>query len=557
MKKVLKGIKGAPGAGWGKAFLADAKLAFPPRHIPVSEVIAEEKKFEEAITLAQKEFGTLSKDPRRLGAETEGLLDFEKWILEDRALNRTVLERIKNEKLSAFWAYWEETEKTSKALEASQNSYMHDRSSDLRGVVRHVLSRLSGEHAHPSALPPQAILVARHLSPMDLFRYPTTQLAGIVLAEGGPTSHLVLCAASFEIPVVVGVGEQVTQIESGASVFLDGFKGEAVIAPDETEKKIYQNYLANRAEEEKERSVWAKKRGRTRDGKRVWVLANLQSAQEWEQARKAGAEGVGLFRSEFLAAGAAGFPAPERQQKIYAEILKKASPLEITVRVFDFGAEKVLGQENEENPALGLRGMRLLLEHPAILKSQLEALAAASNFGRLKVMLPMVGSLEEFLKAKAMLGKRKIPLGIMVELPSAALMAEALAQKADFLSIGTNDLIQYTLGVDRSSPKVAAYYEPYHPAVLKLLARVSAAGRKYKKPVSVCGQMAADPWGILIFVGLGISELSVPVAALTGTKKTLAGLDSKKAARTVKKLLTLATAEEVKKELRKTFPKGA
>jgi phosphotransferase system enzyme I (PtsI) len=240
---------------------------------------------------------------------------------------------------------------------------------------------------------------------------------------------------------------------------------------------------------------------------------------------------------------------------VYSEIIKKVYPAEVTVRVFDFGAEKVLGQENEENPALGLRGTRLLLEYPSILKSQLEALAAASSSGRLRALLPMVGSLEEFRRAKKILAKvKKIPLGIMVELPSAAVLAGAFTKEADFLSIGTNDLIQYTLGVDRSNPKVAGYYEPFHPAVLRLLAQVAAAGKKYRKPVSICGQMAAHPWGIFLFVGMGISELSVPVPALTETKKILARVDSKKAALTVKKLLNLTTAEEIKKELKKVFP---
>jgi phosphotransferase system enzyme I (PtsI) len=288
-------------------------------------------------------------------------------------------------------------------------------------------------------------------------------------------------------------------------------------------------------------------------------LANLQTVEEWEEAKKAGAEGIGLFRSEFLAAGGSAFPLPETQREAYVDILSKAAPLEVTVRAFDFGAEKILGQEREENPALGLRGVRLLLQYPAILKSQLTAFSEAAAFGRLKVMLPMVGSLEELFSARKILSgsKKKIPLGLMVELPSAAVLAAEFARAADFLSIGTNDLIQYTLGVDRSNPKVAGYYEPFHPAVLRLLANIAAAGRRFKKPVSVCGQMAALPWGIFVFVGMGIAELSVPVSALVETKKTLAQVDSKKAARTVKKLLSLSTAEEVKRELKRALPGGS
>ncbi len=558
MRKELKGIGAAAGVGLGTAYLVDARLTFPPRHIPAQQTKSEAERFEQAISLAQKEFGTLTRDRRRIGAEAGELVDFEKWILEDRALNNTVAERIKKERLSAFWAYWEETEKTSKALEASQNSYIHDRSSDLRGVVRHVLNLLSPESSHPPALPEQAVLVARHLSPLDLFRYPAERLCGIVLAEGGTTSHLVLCAASIGLPVAV-IGEQIEQIEGGSLVFVDGEKGEVVVSPGEGERRVYQRFLTERTKKLKERAVWAKREGKTRDGKRVWVLANLQAVEEWEEAKKGGAEGIGLFRSEFLAAGGSAFPLPVAQKEAYLDILSKVSPLEVTVRAFDFGAEKILGQESEENPALGLRGVRLLLQYPAILKSQLKALSEAAPSGRLKVMLPMVGSLEEFRSAKELLSgsKKKIPLGIMVELPSAAILAEEFARAVDFLSIGTNDLIQYTLGVDRSNPKVAAYYEPFHPAVLQLLAKIARAGKKFKKPVSVCGQMAALPWGIFIFVGLGITELSVPVSALVETKKTLALVDSKKAARTVKKLLALSTAEDVKAELKKAFPKGA
>ena len=558
MRKELKGIGATGGVGLGTAYWVDFRLVFPPRHIPAPQAEREVERFERAISLAQKEFGTLTRDRRRIGAEAGELVDFEKWILEDRALNNTVAERIKKERLSAFWAYWEETEKTSKALEASQNSYIHDRSSDLRGVVRHVLNLLSPEASRPPAMPERAVLTARHLSPLDLFRYPAERLCGIVLAEGGTTSHLVLCAASLGLPVAV-VGEQIEQIEGGDTVFVDGKTGEVVVSPGETERRSYQKFLAERTRKQKERAVWAKREGRTKDGKRVWVLANLQTIEEWEEAKKSGAEGVGLFRSEFLAAGASGFPLPETQKEAYADLLSKISPLEVTVRAFDFGAEKVLGQEREENPALGLRGVRLLLQYPAILKSQLSALSEAAPEGRLKVMLPMVGSLEEFQAARRIFSgvKKKIPLGIMVELPSSAILATEFARAADFLSIGTNDLIQYTLGVDRSNPKVADYYEPFHPAVLRLLTNIAAAGRRFKKPVSVCGQMAALPWGIFVFAGMGITELSVPVSALVETKKTLAQVDSKKAARTVKKLLLLSTAEEVKRELKRAFPGGS
>ncbi|MCI0329558.1 MAG: phosphoenolpyruvate--protein phosphotransferase [candidate division Zixibacteria bacterium] len=558
MKKELKGIGAAPGVGWGTAYLVDARLVFPPRHIPAHQAGKEVERFERAISLAQKEFGTLTKDRRRIGAEAEGLVDFEKWILEDRALNNAVADRIKKERLSAFWAYWEETEKTSKALEASQNSYIHDRSSDLRGVVRHVLNLLSPEASQPPALPEQAILVARHLSPLDLFRYPAERLFGIVLAEGGVTSHLVLCAASIGLPVAV-IGEQIEEIEAGKELFVDGDKGEAVVSPGEGERRAYQKFLAVKSKRVQERLVWAKRKGETKDGDRVWVLANLQTVEEWKEAKASGAEGVGLFRSEFLAAGGSGFPLPETQREAYIDILSKVSPLEVTVRTFDFGAEKILGQESEENPALGLRGIRLLLQYPAILKSQLAVLAEAAPTGRLKVMLPMVGSLEEFYSAQKILSgaKKKIPLGIMVELPSAALLAEEFARAVDFFSIGTNDLIQYTLGVDRSNPKVAEYYEPFHPAVLRMLAGVAQAGKKHKKPVAVCGQMAAHPWGIFFFVGLGIRELSVPVSALVETKKTLARIDSRQAVRGVERILELSTAGEIKTLLKKVFPKGA
>ncbi len=558
MRKALKGIGAAPGVGLGTAYLVDARLIFPPRHIPAHKEKSEVERFERAISLAQKEFGTLTKDRRRIGAEAGELVDFEKWILEDRALNNAVAERIKKERLSAFWAYWEETEKTSKALEASQNSYIHDRSSDLRGVVRHVLNLLSPESSHPPAMPERAILVARHLSPMDLFRYPAKRLSGIVLAEGGTTSHLVLCAASIGLPVAV-IGEQIEQLEPESELFVDGTKGAGVVAPGEAERRAYQKFLGERAKKKKNRLIWAEREGRTKDGRRVWVLANLQTVEEWEEAKASGAEGIGLFRSEFLAAGGAGFPTPSTQREVYIDILSKVAPLEVTVRAFDFGAEKILGQEREENPALGLRGVRLLLQYPAILKSQLKALTEAASHGHLKVMLPMVGSLEEFHSAKKLLSgsKKKIPLGIMVELPSAAVLAGEFARAADFLSIGTNDLIQYTLGVDRSNPKVAGYYEPFHPAVLRLLAGIANAAKKFKKPVSVCGQMAADPWGIFIFTGLGIAELSVPVRALVETKKTLAQMDSRRAAQAVKKILRLSTAGEVKAELKRVFPLGA
>jgi phosphotransferase system enzyme I (PtsI) len=394
---------------------------------------------------------------------------------------------------------------------------------------------------------------------VEVSRLDPRRVRALALERGGPTSHATIIARSFGLPAVVGIEGLCDAISPETPIVVDGDRGTVDANP--SKERLRRSLLRVREAREKARRLRARvpRTAATKDGVRIAVRANVELAEEILALERYHAEGVGLFRSEFLyLRAAAGAPGVEEQRAVYEDLLAAAAPHPVVVRTYDLGGEKGIGPARGENPALGLRGLRYCLAHLELFDAQLTALCLASRTGPLSVMLPMVTSLWELQEARIALGAaaqrtglaEPPPLGVMIEVPSAALLADRLAAVADFFSIGTNDLAQYALAVDRANPDVASLYRPLHPAILRMVRSVVEAGRAHNRPVAVCGELAAEPIGIAVLIGLGIVDFSVTPVAIAGVKDCLATLDSARARALVEKALAAAEASEVEKLFR-------
>jgi phosphocarrier protein FPr/phosphocarrier protein len=478
---------------------------------------------------------------RSLGAGTSGpggdIANAHLGIIDDEEMNAAATAAIAEGK-SAGRAWTMATEGAAAALVATGNPMLRERISDLRDVCAQLVAVLHGTQAMPPPqLPQGAILIADDLMPSELLSLDRGRLAGIAIGGGGPTSHVAIIAASFGVPTLVAIGPGLARIEVGATVLLDASAGKLVIDPDE-EARSRAARAALTSDEVGE--------CRTRDGERVRLLANLGGLADVEPALAAGAEGGGLLRTEFLFLDRDSAPGEEEQRQAYQAIADALGGRPLTIRTLDIGGDKPVGYVNfppEQNPALGVRGIRTGMIAPDLLDAQLRAIAGVSG-DAVKVMVPMVSAIEELRSVRDRLGPHKV--GIMVETPAAALTAEVLAGEADFLSIGSNDLAQYALAMDRTNPLLAGAIDALHPAVLRLIAMTSDAGRAAGKPVSLCGGLASDPLGALVLVGLGLRELSAVPAALPAVRQAISQASAKDCQALAERALQLESAAQVR-----------
>jgi phosphocarrier protein FPr/phosphocarrier protein len=430
-------------------------------------------------------------------------------LLEDEELNAAAGSEIERGR-SAARAWQMATAAAAESLRSADNPRLRERVADLDDIAAQITAVLAGEgQPAPVELPEDSILLADELLPSELLSLPRDRVAGVATAGGGPTSHMALIAASFGIPTVVAMGPELTRVPEGSRLLLDASAGLLVIDPDEA---LVSRALAQPATAE------FRGESATSDGERIKLLANLGGLADVEVALAAGAEGCGLLRTEFLFLDRADAPSEEEQRSTYQAIADALGGRPLTIRTLDIGGDKPVPYirfPHEQNPALGARGIRTQLLQPEILDEQLRAIAAVQG-NSVKVMLPMVSSLSELQSVRERFAalRHETPLGVMVETPAAALVADRLAAEADFLSIGSNDLAQYALAMDRTNPLLAASIDALHPAVLRLIAMTAEAGRSTGKPVSLCGSLASEPLGALVLVGLGIRELSAVPAAL-------------------------------------------
>lgn len=441
-------------------------------------------------------------------------------------------------------------------LEKLDNQLLRERANDIRDVGRRVLSLLAGVKQAQIVVPEGSILIAEELTPSDTASFDRSKLLGFCTTTGGSTSHVAILARSMGIPAVCGIDEAALALADGAQVVIDGTLGTLRVEPDaaylaQTQERIVR--LAAKREEEK---AAAFNRAQTSDGHRVEVVANIRNAEDAREAVAAGAEGVGLLRSEFLFDDRDSAPSEDEQAEAYmavAEALGKDRPF--VVRTLDVGGDKPLSYlplPKEDNPFLGLRGIRVSLDHPEMFRTQLRAILRAAPLGNVHIMFPMIAGLDEVRAAKAILAeeqqtfKHTVKVGVMIEVPSAAAISEVLAREVDFFSIGTNDLTQYTLAMDRGHPKLAKHADALHPAVLRMIAMTVEGAHKHGKWVGVCGGIASDSLAVPVLVGLGIDELSVDVPSVAAVKATLSRLTLDECKALAGEVLKLGTAAEVR-----------
>jgi phosphoenolpyruvate-protein phosphotransferase len=462
-------------------------------------------------------------------------------LLEDEELNAAADAEIEHGR-SAARAWQIATAAAAQALRSADNPLLRERIADLDDIAAQITAVLAGDGLSPSVeLPEETILLADELLPSELLSLPRDRLVGLATAAGGATSHMALIAASFGIPTVVAMGPELSRIREGSRLLLDASAGVVVIDPDED--------LVSRALTHATGAEFTGKSA-TNDGEPIKLLANLGGVADVEFALAAGAEGCGLLRTEFLFLDRADAPSEQEQRTTYQAIADALEGRPLTIRTLDIGGDKPVPYirfPHEQNPALGARGIRTHLLHPEILDEQLRAIAAVQG-SSVKVMVPMVSSLSELQSVRERLAafRQEIPLGVMVETPAAALIADRLAAEADFLSIGSNDLAQYALAMDRTNPLLAASIDALHPAVLRLIAMTAEAGRAAGKPVSLCGSLASEPIGALVLIGLGIRELSAVPAALPAVRQAIAQTSVSDCRALAEQALSLVSAAEVR-----------
>lgn len=545
------------GIAVGKAFLVKAPdLRAERKVIGKDEAEREKRAFLRAAEQTRDVLRPLARENAIFAAHLD--------MAEDDTLIEGVEKKILQGKC-AQWALEEQMEETCALLESLEDDYLRERAADVRDVCRRIMAFLKGIDDDPFRNIKEAvILFAEELNPSDTAKMDFRYIRGMVTAKGGSTSHVAILARSMEIPALLGLEGILEEVQEGQEVILDGNEGRLILYPDEEMRQIY----AEKQEAERELKRKLKEMNRlpavTTDGRQVHLYANVGSLKDVQAAKKQGAEGIGLFRSEFLYMESSRFPTEQEQFEIYkkaAEILKKP----ITIRTLDIGGDKALPYyqfEKEENPFLGWRAIRFCLDMRDVFKTQLKALLRAAAYGDIRIMYPMIVSVEEFrtanrlleeckqeLRERGVLFRESISTGIMVETPAAVWMAEELAKEVDFFSIGTNDLTQYILAADRGNQKLTKLYSPFHPAVLRAVAKVIAAGHREGKEVGMCGEFAGDERAVPLLVGMGLDEFSMVSTEIAAVRYQVRGLSLEQAKHLAERVLAAGTEKEVRRFL--------
>ncbi len=538
-RRALEGTAASPGVGIGRAYVIDPRrFHVPRREIAPGEVQVELGRFADGLA---KTHAHLEAIKNRLPyGEHRQILEAQQMMLRDPDLTMGVEELIRGEHISAEWAVDKVAREIRETLERADDSYFRERGSDIAFLAERVLLHISGEDGGEIQPPPGSVVIAYDLSPADTAELARAQVVGIVTGGGGQTSHSAIMARSLEIPAVVGVEDILAHVQSDDMVIVDAIEGVVVVRPEAAELERWHNVRArydvfeDRVQREHGLPAIAL------DGTHIVLRANVSMEAEVASARFHGAEGIGLYRTEYAFMDRDAPPTEDEHYRTAKHVLHRCSPHPVVFRTFDLGSDKptrlVRYAEREHNPAMGLRALRLALREHDMFLCQIRALLRAAVHGPLKIMLPLVSGVSELRDALAVVAEARaelaehriahspdVPVGIMVEMPSAAMVADVLAKYVDFMSIGTNDLIQYTLAIDRTNDEVGYLYRPLHPAILRLIHRVSAAGKAAGVSVSLCGEMAADPRYTWVLVGLGVRELSMHPSAIPVIKNIIRG----------------------------------
>jgi len=574
---VLKGVSLSKGVAIGKAYLLDSsKFCIIKQVLAPNEVKAEVKRFRQAIELSKQQMLEIKQRASKVADKYAVILDTYTLLLEDEVIVNDTIENIKGNKLNAEWALTETLSKFTNLFNNINDDYLKGKKDDLDLVVHGIIRNLIGHSQEKlSEIDEPVILISHTLSPSDTIAMPKNLVLGMATEVGGKTSHVAIFASALGIPLVGAIRNLTAQVNSGDQIIVDGIDGNVIVNPSEEQLKCYRKKQGNYRQYEQTLLKDVHEPTQTLDEVPIKLMANIESPDDVKSLRKYGAEGVGLYRTEFLYMAGKTLPTENDLYENFKKVAQEIDPKPVVIRTLDIGMDKQLVDMNgepENNPALGLRGIRMSLCNPEMFMHQLKAILRASLYGNIKILFPMISSVDEFIEGKELLEIAKhdlqkkqipfnedIPVGAMVETPAAAICIDHLLKEADFVSVGTNDLIQYLLAVDRTNENVAQLYQPFHPSVLKTLKNIFQAGKDSGKDFSICGELGGDPLATAILLGLGNhNELSMEPHAIPKVKKIIRKISLGEARQIADHVLSLTSTEEINrfilKEMQARFP---
>ncbi|EAD8074271.1 phosphoenolpyruvate--protein phosphotransferase, partial [Listeria monocytogenes] len=557
-----KGIAASDGIAIAKAYLlVEPDLSYEKTE--VTDVESEVKRFESALEVSRTELSMIrEKAAKDLGEDKAQIFDAHLLVLNDPELTGPIEESIKNSKTNAETALQETTDMFIGMFESMDNEYMRERAADIKDVRKRVLSHLLGVTIpNPALIDEEVVVVAADLTPSDTAQLNRNFVKGFVTDIGGRTSHSAIMARSLEIPAVVGTKEVTASVAKNDIVIIDGLEGNVIIHPTEEQIAHYEKIKSDFALQQAEWDKLKNEKTVSKDGVHVELAANIGTPNDLEGVISNGGEAVGLYRTEFLYMGRDNFPTEEEQFEAYKAVVSGMDGKSVVVRTLDIGGDKTLPYlelPEEMNPFLGFRAIRLCFANEELFRTQLRALLRASVYGNLKIMFPMIATVNEFRQARDILLDEKaklkaagtevsdsIELGIMIEIPAAAVLADQFAKEVDFFSIGTNDLIQYTMAADRMNERVSYLYQPYNPSILRLVKMVIDASHKEGKWTGMCGEMAGDQTAVPLLLGLGLDEFSMSASSILKSRSLIKRLDQSEMVKLAEEALNKSTAEEV------------
>ncbi len=564
----LRGLALSPGLAMGEACLVGERLAIPQRTLAPGEAAQELLRLEEAVERARRELLAIRSGVKtELGAREAEIFDAHLLFLDDPYLKREVEQKLFVEHKGLEQAIAEVMAESERMLSAVEDSYLRGRAADVRDVGSRLLRHLLGRSQYDFfAAHAEVVVVAEELTPSQTVGFDRGKVKGFVTERGGATSHAAILARTMGVPLVSGVKGATHRVALGARLIVDGYGGQVIVNPSLEDENAYQQRRELLEGTARELAELTTVPSRTLDGIEVTLMANVGSMVDVDLAMHMGAAGIGLFRTEMLFLDRDTFPSEDEQFAVYREVVERVAPLPVVIRTIDIGGDKFVralpGLRGEANPYLGLRAIRLSLDHPDMFRAQLRAVLRAAAYGPAAILVPMISSLDEVRRVKALLREateqvralgqeygERVLLGVMIEIPSAALLAEAILREVDFVSVGTNDLIQYTLAVDRSNERVTNLYDPLNPGVLQLLRRVADAANAAGKEASLCGEMAGDPVYTELLVGLGFRKLSMSPHFIPEVKRVVRAIDAGAAKELADCALGGVTSAEVRRLL--------
>ncbi len=570
--KLIKGIAAAPGIAIGRVFVKkEAETLIKKK--AVADINGELDRLDHALTQAKQELTALKESTaEKMGEKNAEIFQAHLMFLSDPEFIAGIEQQISEDKINAEFAVQQMVEHYVRLFAQLTSAYMRGREADIKDVGARIISILQNKKKLASKPAPKGIICARNLTPSDTTQLDSTRVLGIISGEGSMTSHSSIIARSMGIPAVVGIGtDLIIDDLEGSNVIIDGNKGLVLLNPAQQLIKDYRQQLAELKEQQSRLKQFINKKAVTRDGERVEVAGNIGTAAEVELILNNGGEGIGLFRTEFLYMNREELPTEDEQFVVYSEVARKMGKQKVIIRTLDIGGDKQLAyleQPEEMNPFLGYRAIRMSLDQPKIFKSQLKAILRTNQYGNIKLMYPMISSVQEIKEANRVLqacrteleveGKefeRNLEVGIMIETPAAAVIADALAQEVDFFSIGTNDLIQYTIAVDRSNEKIANLHQAYHPAVLRLIKRTIEQAHQQGIWVGMCGEASADQLLLPFLLGAGLDEFSMNAGSILKIKAELNKWTREEAKKITEQTLKLKNTAQIKEYLQKISKK--